>query len=185
MGENMRPPTYHELLEYVDGTLEPSRYNELKQDIERSPQLQKEIELIGAMNAVVRHQPVNTSAHFTAALLREVLPPKHESLWFRIIKNSSNVFAMMMVLAMTGFTVMASSGNGTPRTTPLSQGLDSFSVLYRSLVQQFSQILDRSMPPSLGTSESISLEVLFIGGLIFFFYAAVDDLLGRRFHVKK
>ena len=107
----MKNPTEQELMEYVDGTLFPPRFREVEMLAAKSKQIQSEIALLQAIRRSVRSEAAATpSKHFTEQVMSELFPAKRDSLWYRIVKNSSNIFAMALVLSMVGIVLLSTPG---------------------------------------------------------------------------
>ena len=84
----MNNPTYQELISYVDGILEPERRREIEYLIAQSTSLKKEIDILTAMQTVVRQDRVPVSHRFTDKIMNDVLPQGREAFWYRFVKNS-------------------------------------------------------------------------------------------------
>lgn len=176
----MKTPTMQELIEYLDGTLHPSRYQELDIEISKSPRLQKEIALLKAMQKIVRNDTAATpSRKFTAHVMKEILPLHQETYWMRILKNSSNLFAMALVLSMIGMVLVwspsSSSGNSL-----LSKSFESYSTTYNTTLDSFTAWTKQYMHPVNQAAKTSSGKFLFIGVFAFFIFVIVDEYFGKR-----
>jgi hypothetical protein len=174
-------PTPQELMEYIDGTLAPVRYREVEQLVAQSPRLRSEVTLLQAMRRVVREDTVRPSGNFTAGVMNELLPVRKESLWFRLAKNSSNLFAMVLVLSMIGI-VMVSGPGKTQRDADLfSTTVESYATAYNMAVQNVSAWMEQFVRPVNQVAATSSGKFLLIGLGVFFLFVVADELFGKRF----
>lgn len=181
----MNPPTYKELLEFIDGTLEPSRYRELDRQISQSVQLQREIALLRKIEHSVRETRSVPNRHFTENVMSEITPTHHMSVWYRMAKNSSNVFALAVVLTMIGFALISTTGNSPSSLAPLVRVMDSAGSTYQSAAQAWTQWMKQAADPIGAAAKTGTGKILLIGSLIFLFYAAIDEMIGKRFTIRK
>ena len=175
----------HELMEYVDGTLEPSRYREVESMIARSKGLRKEIEMLKAIRGVVNRERLMPSRTFTSEIMNDITPRRQESFLFRVVKNSSNVFAMGVVLTLIAMALVSSSSSSSPAVNQLNTVFNSFSDSYNSAFGQVSTFIQEYVRPIDGAMKTTSGKMLFIGLFIFSLLAILDELFGKRMMVRK
>lgn len=181
----MNNPTLQELMEYLDGTLEPSRYREVESMITRSRNLQKEIEMLTAARTVVRTERIAPSKKFTAEIMNEIMPQQHESLWFRLAKNSSNVFAMAVVLTLIAIVLVSSSPASSSTANQISAAFNSVSESYNSAFGRVALFVQEYARPFDVIVKTPSGKMLFIALFIFALYAVIDELFGKRMMIRR
>lgn len=181
----MKDPTIQELMEFVDGTLDSSRYREVEQSVVRSKNLQREVMILKQMRNAVFNQRVTPSKKFTAEIMNKIMPEREESFWFRIIKNSSNVFAMAVVLLMIGMVLFSTSSSTLPSSHQLSNTVNSFSNAYNSALTQASSFVQEYTSPVSSATKSSSGKMLLIGIFIFSLYIVFDEVIGKRMLIRK
>ncbi len=176
----MKNPTIQELMEYLDGTLHPLRYQELDIVISKSPRLQKELALLKATQRIVRNDSAATpSRKFTAHVMKEILPVPQESFWMRILKNSSNLFAMVLVLSMIGM-VLVWSPSSSSENSLLSKSFESYSTTYNAALDSFASWTKQYMHPVNQAAKTSSGKFFLIGVFAFFIFVIVDEYFGKR-----
>ena len=181
----MKNPTYQELISYVDGILDPVRRREIEKLIAHSSSLQKEIDILKAMHTVIRQDRVTVSHRFTDKVMNDVLPQGREALWYRLVKNSSNVFALVIVLSMIVFTLMVTSADAPSSQSLYARQLEAFSSSYNHFALEFTGRLKQVLKPIGNASETFSGKMVALGTLIFFFYVVIDGALERRLRIRK
>lgn len=182
----MKNPTMQELMEYVDGTLQPLRYQEVEKLISTSPKLQNEILLLKSMRTAVQNDAlVFPSKKFTSHVMKEIIPTQQESFWFQLVKNSSNMFAMVLVLSMIGI-VLALGPAGTKNNSNLiTKSIESYSSTYNSVVESFSHWTKPYAQPIDHIAKSSSGKFLYLGLAAFFIFMIVDGVLNKKyFHAR-
>jgi len=179
-----RRPTHQELMEFVDGALLPHRQKEVEFLIKNSALLQKEIALLKAIKKVVQTEmTISPSRSFTNSVMKEILPAHKESFVFRLLKNSSNVFAMVLVLSLIAFILVSPSSSST--TNPISQSLDSFSLLYGTIVKQLLNWTSQFSHPLNEAAKTSSGKLIFLALIIFSLFVVVDEIIKRKFFQMK
>jgi hypothetical protein len=178
----MKNPTIEELMEYLDGTLTPLRYNEIEVMISKSSGLQKEILLLKAVQKTVRNDiAASPSRKFTAHVLKEILPVQQESFWLRALKNSSNIFAMVLVLSMIGIVLVSNPSSSTGSTSALSKNIESYSATYNTVIEAFSNWTKQYTHPVNQAVNTTSGKFLIIGLFAFFVLMIIDEFFGNRY----
>lgn len=171
-------------MEYVDGTLDPSRAFHIELMVKQLPQLQNEIAMLKAMGETVKGIQHPVPMNFTRRIMDEILPHK-ESLWFRFIKNSSNVFAMVIVLSLIG-TVLISSTSSTHSTSDYFITLiNSFSPTYNEVYAQLSSSIQQFAQPVNSAVKTPSGKILMVGLIIFSLYVIIDEVISKRMMMRK
>jgi hypothetical protein len=181
----MKNPTYQELISYVDGMLEQERHREIERLITLSPSLQKEIEILATMNTVIRQDRVTVSNRFTDNVMNEVLAHRHEALWYRMVKNSSKIFAMVIVMSMIVITLMYTSEEAPAAQSVYVRQMETLSLSFNRFAQEFTGVLKQVLKPIGNASETSSGKMVALGALIFFFYVVIDGALERRLRIRK
>ncbi|MEW5798205.1 MAG: hypothetical protein AB1728_04275 [Bacteroidota bacterium] len=181
----MKNPTMQELMEYVDGVLEPSRHREIENMIAGSKSLQKEIRMLTAMRAVVNRERIAPPKKFTSEIMNDILPQRQESIWFRLAKNSSNVFAMVVVLTLIVMALVSSSPPSSSTMNQLNTVFNSFSSSFNSTFSQILSLVQEYTRPIDGAMKTILGKMLFIGLFIFSLLVILDELFGKRMMVRK
>ena len=181
-----RRPTHEELMEFVDGTLPSERQREIESLAEVSSSLQKEIALLRAIGRAVQTERTPLpSQHFTKNVMKEILPAQRESFMFRLLKNSSNVFAMILVLSLIGIVLFASPGSSTTAANPLSRQLDTFTTMYDAMTKYIAESTKHYTQPLNEASKTTSGKVFFIALVIFSLFVAIDQIFGKKsFHAR-
>jgi hypothetical protein len=178
----MKNPTQQELMEYVDGTLVPQRFREIEILVSQSGHLQHEISLLKAMRrSVQQNMMVSPSKRFTANVMNELLPIKKETFWFQLAKNSSNLFAMILVLSMIGIVLSSGSGGTKNGSNFFTKGVESYSSAYNSVVESVSGWKKQYSQPVGELTKSPSGKFILIGLTAFFLFTIVDELIGKKF----
>lgn len=171
-----------ELMEYVDGLLPPSRRREVETAIAHSQLLQREVSVLRAINTTVQQETiVSPSKNFTTNLLKDIIPVQKESLLFRVVKNSSSVFAMVLVLSFIGILLSFDSNSISNGSSPIAKSFESYSVAYHSMVESISTVQKQITQPVNDASKTFSGKFLLFGlaGLIVFI--VVDEVFGKRY----
>ncbi|MHB1049540.1 MAG: anti-sigma factor family protein [Bacteroidota bacterium] len=181
----MNNPTYQELLSYVDGMLDPERRREIEHLITLSSSLRKEIEIIAAMNTAIRQERVTVSHRFTDKVMSDVLPRSRETLWYRMVKNSSNVVALVIVISIIIFSLMYTSADTPASQSVYIRQLETLSSSYNQFAQEFTERLQQVLTPIGNASATSSGKLVALGTLIFFFYVVIDGALERRLRIRK
>jgi hypothetical protein len=181
----MKNPTMQELMEYLDGTLHPFRYHEIDVMISKSSSLQKELLLLKAIQKTVRNDTVvPASKNFITNVMKEILPVQQESFWFRLVKNSSNMFAMVLVLSMIGIVLVSTPSSWTGSTTTLSKSIESYNTAYNSALETIS-MWTKHYAQTVNHITKSSGKFLYIGIATFFISMIVDSIFGKKyFHVR-
>ncbi|MFA6470150.1 MAG: hypothetical protein WCW35_14740 [Bacteroidota bacterium] len=179
-------PTQQELMEFVDGTLPPQRFREIEFHISNSTQLQNEIALIRAMRTTVHRETlVAPSKRFTEHVMNEILPLEHESLWMRLAKNSSNLFAMVLVLSMIGIVMVSGPGTAKNDTNIVTKSIDSYSAAYNSIMENISGWANQFIQPAQQVTTTSSGKFLLLGLAAFFLFMILDEIVGKKyFHAR-
>ena len=178
----MKNPTRYELMEFVDGTLMPQRYREIDMLVSQSRHLQNEVALLQKMRiSVSQNSVVPASKAFTEQVMNEIHPSPKESLLFRMIKNSSNLFAMAIVLSL--ITIVLVSGPGVPKSesTVIAKNLESIRTKYSAITESFSQLAHQFSLPVDQIAKSSSGKFLILGIGAFLIFVIVDEMLGKKY----
>jgi len=178
----MKNPTLQELMEYVDGTLHPMRYQEIDVMVSKSSHLQKEIALLKAMQKTVRNDiAVSPSKRFVSNVMKEVVPVKEESLWLRALKNSSNLFAMVLVLSMIGIVLVSSPASSSSGSNVLTKNMESYSIAYNSAIETIASWTKQYTHPVNQAAKTTSGKFFLIGLSAFFIFIIVDEFFSKRY----
>lgn len=181
----MKNPTYQELMQYVDGTLETERRHEMERVIARSSSLRKEIEILEAMKTAVMEDRVVAPRRFTEMVMSDIVPQRHEAWWYRIVRNSSNVFALIIVLTMIIFTLTQTSGGDHLSQSVYTRQWESLSPSYTQFAREFTGSMNRVLNPIGEASGTTAGKLVALGATIFFFYVFIDGVLQRRLRIRK
>lgn len=177
-----RRPAQQELMEFVDGTLPPDRFREVEQLVSQSRRLQSEVRLLQAMRRTVyEDRSVTVSKKFTAGVMSEVLPVRQDSLWLRLAKNSSNLFAMVLVLSMIGIVLVSGPGKTQNNSNIFSKTMESYTAAYESAQQNISGWTKQFIQPVDHATSTPSGKFLLIGLAAFIIVVIADEVLGKRF----
>lgn len=178
----MKNPTQQELIDFIDGILPPHRHGEVERIVSSSPQLQKEVAMFRAIHRTIGQGVLDSPSHkFTSNVLNELLPVKKESMWFRIIKNSSNIFAMLLVLSIIGIAIIVGPSENQRDASLLTRSLESYSVAYNGALQNFSNLSNQFMQPVNHAANTTSGKFFLLGLVIFIIFIVVDDTIGKRY----
>ena len=178
----MKNPTLQELMEYVDGTLHPMRYQEIDVMISTSPRLQKEIALLKAMQRTVQNDvAAKPSKKFISNVMKDVLPLKEESIWERALKNSSNLFATILVLTMIGIVLVSSPTSSGGGSNVLTKKLESYNVAYNSVIETIALWIKQYVHPVNQAAKTASGKFFLIGLSAFFVFMIVDEFFSKRY----
>jgi hypothetical protein len=180
----MKNPTLQELMEYVDGTLEPLRADAVKQMIAQSKHLQHELALLKAMEETVRRTRIAPSKNFTRNVMNEIRPSQ-ESFWYRLAKNSSNVFAMVIVLSLISIVLFSSTGTERGTAGQLNSAYTTMTSSYHSLYEELTTLIGQYSKPLDSAVKTTSGRMLFIGLFIFALYIIVDEVFVKRMVLRK
>lgn len=179
-------PSQQELMEFIDGTLPAERSRELEQRIASSRRLQTEVRLLRAMHRAVQEDvPHRLSNAFTDSILQEIAPVRTGSLWIRLSENSSNLFAMVLVLSMIGIVVVSGPGKKQNESNLFTTAMESYSAVFDGLGEQISGWTKQAAQPMHQVTATSSGKFLFIGLTAFFLFIIVDEIVGKRyFHAR-
>ena len=182
----MKNPTQQELMEYVDGTLVPQRFLEIDQLVSTSRRLQNEVSLIQTLRKTMRSgMLIAPSKTLTAKVMAEILPGRQESLWFRLAKNSSNVFAMILVLSLIGIVLVSTPATPKSETSIFTKTIESYSTAFSSVFESFSHWSKQYTQPVGEITRTPSGKFMLLGLAAFVIFIAVDELLGKKyFHAR-
>lgn len=180
----MNNPTLQELMDYVDGTLEPSQAQVIEQMIAHSKRLQYEITLLKTMKETIGHTHIAPSKSFTRNVMNEI-QPYQESLWFTVIKNSSHAFAMLLVLSLIGIVLFSSPGAESITEKQVSNMYHSIAGSFRSVSQELTVLMTQYSKPFDVVVKTTSGRMLFIGLFIFALYIIVDEVFVKKIVLRK
>jgi len=185
----MKNPTQQELMEYVDGTLPPQRFLEIEQLVSQSRRLQNEVALMQTMQKTLQYDTiVYPSKKFMANVMNEITPGKQESLWFRLAKNSSNVFAMILVLSLIGIVLVSNPSGQKDEWNLLTKGVESYSTAFNTVSETVYHWTKQYSQPVEEIAKSSSGKFMLLGIMAFVIFIAVDELLGKKYfqaHIKQ
>ena len=179
----MNNPTHQELFDYVDGTMPEERRREIDRMASQYPALQKEIESMKLLESVIQSDGIleRTSSHFTADVMKEVLPAKKESLLFSVLKNSSNIFAMTIVVALIAISfTLVPDRPVTSSSNIIAQSMDAFTNLYQKAGNLFSQNTREYVQPVNTFADKGIGKLMFIGLGVLFGFGLLDDFLRKK-----
>jgi hypothetical protein len=124
---------------------------------------------------------VTVSQKFTAGVMNEVLPVRQDALWLRLAKNSSNLFAMVLVLSMIGIVLVSGPGKTQSNTNIFSKTMESYAAAYESAQQNISGWTKQFIRPEDHTTSTPSGKFLLMGLAAFIIVVIADEVLGKRF----
>lgn len=184
--QHHQSPTYRELMEFVDGTLPEKRHHEVGLLISQSPRLQKEVALLKSMDSTLRSDITEAaSKNFTHDVMLEIHPLAFEPLWQRVLKNSSNIFAMVLVLTLIGIVFVSGPGSGLRDDNIIARSIDSYSAAYSTTTNAFSQWFQQMTQPVNQTiNQTVTIipgKSLLIGLAALFIFFIVDETLGKKY----
>jgi hypothetical protein len=180
----MKNPATKELYDFVDGVLPENRRKEIEQAVMENPSLQKEIRLLRSFRTVIgsKQMEEKLSSRFTKNVMDEILPAKQESVLFRILKNSSGIFAMVAVISIIVFsTKFVPEDSSQSRFNIITQSIDSFGSLYHSTTTALSQQTKEYTQPINSIAEKGFGKIFIIGIIVLAFIGLMDDLFGKRY----
>lgn len=182
----MKNPTQQELMEYVDGTLAPHRFLEIDQLVSTSRRLQNEVSLMQTMRKTLRNDLlISPSKTITAKVMAEILHGRQESLWLRLVKNSSNMFAMILVLSLIGIVLVSTPATPKSDTSIFTKSIESYSTAFHSVLESFSQWTKQYTQPVGEITKTSSGKFMLLGLMAFVIFIALDELLGKKyFHAR-
>jgi hypothetical protein len=179
-------PSRQELMEFIDGTLPAERSRELEQRIASSRSLQSEVRLLQALQRAVKEDvPFRLSSAFTESVLQRTAPARTDSLWIRLSENSSNLFAMVLVLSMIGIVIVSGPGKKQNDSNIFTTTMESYSALFDNIGQQVSGWTKQAAAPMHQVSATPSGKFLFIGLTAFFLFIIVDEIIGKRYFLAR
>ncbi|MCK9409993.1 MAG: hypothetical protein WCX28_07390 [Bacteriovoracaceae bacterium] len=175
-------PTQQELMEFVDGTLSLARYREVEQFVLQSRRLQSEVKLQQTMHRSIREDTtVQPSVSFTTDVMNEILPQRRYMFWVKLANNSSNFFAMILVLSMIGIVLVSGPGKTQNDSNILSKTVESYSTAYDASVQNMELWIQQITHPVNQAAASPSGKFFLIGLTAFCFVVIMDEIVGKRF----
>ncbi|MFA5833780.1 MAG: hypothetical protein WDA22_09925 [Bacteroidota bacterium] len=178
----MKNPTRQELMEFVDGTLTPQRFLEIEQLVSQSHRLQHEVALMQTLRKTLQYDTiVFPSKKFTMNVMNEIVPGKQESLWFRLAKNSSNVFAMILVLSLIGIALVSNPSGQKNEANLFSKSVELYSTAFNSVSETISHWTKQYTQPVGEIAKSSSGKFMLLGVMAFVIFIAVDELLGKKY----
>ncbi|MFZ4619298.1 MAG: hypothetical protein ACOYNS_01970 [Bacteroidota bacterium] len=176
-----RRPTQQELMEYVDGTLDPQRFLEIDHICTNSRKLQREVALLRMMRLSVSRTIIPANRNFAADILSEVDPKRRTSFWYRMADNSSNIFAMVMVLSLVGMVILSVPGAAHTEKSAIAKTMDSYSSVISSTIDGVNNWTKHYAGPVHRINETFSGKLMLIAFGILFLFAAFDEVIGKRF----
>ena len=179
--KDSRWPTQQELMEYVDGALDPQRFLEIDQLVSVSAALKKEIALLKMMRESIASDIVAPGRRFNANVMAQILPAEQTSVWFRLANSSSKIFAMALVLTMIGIVLTSGPGTRANERSIITQAMDSYSSAVTSVLDGLSSRTKEYSRPLTQIGQSGSGKFLLMAVGIFFLFAAADELIGKRY----
>jgi len=177
----MKTPSQQELMEFADGTLSPVRYREVEQLVAQSHRLQSEVKLLRSLRRTIQQEAEQPSKKFTENVMFELAPVRQETLWMKIAKNSSSLFAMVLVLSMIGIVFVAGPGKTQSESNLFTKTVESYATAYDTALQNIGVWMQKISQPVNHAASTPSGKFLFIGLAIFFVVVIVDEILGKRF----
>ena len=184
--KDSRWPTQQELMEYVDGALDPQRFLEIDQLVVGSSKLRKEIAMLKMMRQSIAADVIAPRRSFTADIMSEIDPVIRPSVWYRLANNSSNIFAMTLVLSMIGIVLFAGPGTSHGERSIIANAMDSYSSAVSSVMEALGSRTKEVSQPITKLGQSSSGKLLLIATGIFFLFAVLDETLGKRyFRIRK
>ncbi len=179
--KDSRWPTQQELMEYVDGALAPQRFLEIDQMLLNSVKLQREVTLLRMMRQSVARTIISPHRNFTDNVLAEVDPQSTTSFWYRMADNSSNIFAMVIVLSLIGMVILSVPGAAHTEKSIISKTMDSYSSVISSAIDGINNWTTQYAGPVQRMTETFSGKLMLIALGVFFLFAAVDEVIGKRY----
>ena len=178
----MKNPTRRELQEYADGTLEKSRRHEIDSMLAHLPEARKQLEFFRALSSIVKEdQRKLPSKNFTGDVMGQILPPARSSLATKFFQNSSNVFAMAMVIFVIGFTVIFGTKQyGKDVDLPGGGQWENITAASSSMWNSVVEKIHQYVQPADQYSDVHMNKALVVGLLAFFGYLFVDEIIRKR-----
>jgi hypothetical protein len=150
--------------------------------ISKSSGLQKEILLLKAIQKTVRNDiAASPTRKFTVHVMNEILPVQQETFLLRAIKNSSNIFAMVLVLSMIGIALVSNPSSSTGSTSALSKKIESYSATYNTVIEAISNWIKQYTHPVNQAVNTTSGKFFIIGLFAFFVFTIIDEFFGNRY----
>lgn len=180
----MKTPARKELYDYIDGTLTEERRIEIETLAAGNPQLEKEIQLLRRLHALLRSdemlEPVPN--RFVRQTMSLILPPSKESFLDVVLKNSSNVFALIMVLSMMviAFQFFSTSSARQPAGT-LFESVQLFESAYETASNYLSLMTEEYMRPLNGTAAHGFGKFVFTGIAALLGLGLLDELIRKKY----
>ena len=113
--------------------------------------------------------------------MKEVVPVKEESLWLRALKNSSNLFAMVLVLSMIGIVLVSSPASSSSGSNVLTKNMESYSIAYNSAIETIASWTKQYTHPVNQAAKTTSGKFFLIGLSAFFIFIIVDEFFSKRY----
>lgn len=180
----MKTPARKELYDYIDGTLTEERRIEIEILAAGNPKLKNEIRLLRQLHALLRSdemlEPV--PGRFVRQTMSLILPPAKEPFFTVILKNSSNVFALIMVLSMIiiSFQFFSTSSARQPAGT-MYESVQLFESAYETASNYLSALTEEYVRPLNGTAAHGFGKFVFTGIAALLGLGLLDELIRKKY----
>jgi hypothetical protein len=180
----MKTPARNELYDYIDGTMTEERRIEIEALAAGNPKLRNEINLLRQLQTLLRSdemlEPV--SSRFVRQTMGAILPPAKESFVNVVLKNSSNVFALIMVLSMM---IIAFQFFSTPSprhsSGTLHESVQVFESAYETATNYLSSFTGEYLKPLDSAAANGFGKILFTGIAALLGLGLIDDLIRKKY----
>ncbi len=174
-------PTQQELMEFVDGTLPPERFREIEHMAVTSAAVRREIALHRMMRKSVAGSVTAPGRNFTAGIMTEIVPQRKNSFWLRLAGNSSNIFAMVLVLSLIGIVLTSAPGTQNSGKGIITKTMESYTNAWSSVMDTVSGWGKQYSEPVQQISTTSSGKLMLLALSVFIIFAVLDELFGKRF----
>ncbi len=177
----MKTISQDKLMQYVDGTLSYDEQQEVEQLLTLSDEARREIALYRSLYIAAKKQefimPSNT---FVNDVMTRVMPNANESWLFTILRNSSNVFAMIVVLSSIAFFLLnGASAQKQPEQSALAQQVRTIVEAYDTAVRSIPFPTIHFVSSVSNYTNHITGKIFWIGIGTFLFLVGIDKLRER------
>ena len=178
----MKNPTQNEIQQYCDGTLEKQRKVEIDLLIKINSEIAQEVAIFNAVKKVSKNVlAVRTSNNFTKNVMGSILPVKNESLLLRILNNSSNVFAMFLVVStIISVFLISPKQTGEKIVLPGAEQYHTIITSYNKVVDAFSIHSKEIFQPVNSVTGSGTKKMMLTALIIFVCYIILDNAWNKK-----
>lgn len=177
----MNHPTQKELLDHLDGVLDPRRAAEIDLLLSSSPDVRREYELHRALRRTVRSSVESPSPQLADAVLDRVLPQESMAPWMRWVERYSGVLAPVAMAAVLATVFLISPASAPVGGSIFSREKEQFFSAAEKILNHSAVWESWTSGPSKTIYSSSGGNLFLMGFAAFVLLLAADHLFRHRF----